>query len=287
MSILLVFFDGVGIGPNNPKHNPISQFVNRPFPVEGISYDFLGGELVSTDATLGLEGLPQSATGQTSILTGINAPCHVGRHVNAFPTVRLRELINQYSLLKQVKNQGGNPVFANAYHPGYFARKHSRLSVSTWSWLAAGISYNNLDDLHRGKAISHDLTNRFMNRFGFQVPVRRPEQSGRILLAMLEQFDFIFFEYILTDVVGHKQDINAANFRLQHIQDFMINLLHDFNSDQHTVVLTSDHGNMENLSTNTHTRNPVPTIFWGKNANEMARFVHDLTDITPAILQFL
>ncbi|MGI8884009.1 MAG: hypothetical protein ACR2IA_07185 [Pyrinomonadaceae bacterium] len=51
-----------------------------------------------------------------------------------------------------------------------------------------------------------------------------------------------------------------------------------------TVILTSDHGNIEDLSVRNHTLNDVPTIVWGREKNSVAGRIKDLTDITPAIL---
>ncbi len=53
------------------------------------------------------------------------------------------------------------------------------------------------------------------------------------------------------------------------------------------VVLTSDHGNIEDLSVRNHTLNPVPTIIWGKHREVVAKRVKSLTDITPTIVELL
>lgn len=285
MGVILLFFDGVGIGPADDEINPITAYVNQPFPVDGQPYHFQGGFLAPTDATLGIEGLPQSATGQSTILTGINAAAVEGRHVTAFPTVKLRRLLTDHSLLKQIKEAGGRPVFANAYHQRYFLRRETRYSVSTWSWLAAGVDYHTVDDLKQGTAVSHDLTNRFMNQLGFPVPVRQPAQTGQILAEMLDRFDFVLFEYILTDRCGHHQDMEEAHFRLSQIREMILALLGALDLETNTVLLTSDHGNLEDLSTNTHTRNKVPTILWGRHAERMRDTIHSIQDITPVILQ--
>jgi len=284
MGVLLLFFDGVGIGPPNPEHNPITALKNQPFPVAGEPYSFREGILVPTDPTLGVEGLPQSATGQTTILTGRNAARVEGRHVTAFPTVKLRRLLTDHSLLKQVKAAGARPAFANAYHPRYFLRRETRYSASTWSWLAAGIDYHTVADLQRGTAVSHDLTNRFMNQFGYLVPLRRPGQAGRILAGMLERYDFVLFEYILTDRCGHRQDMEGARYRLHQIREMITALLDAIDLQSHTVLLTSDHGNVEDLSTHTHTMHRVPTLLWGKHADIMGSAIRSIRDITPAIL---
>jgi bisphosphoglycerate-independent phosphoglycerate mutase (AlkP superfamily) len=51
--------------------------------------------------------------------------------------------------------------------------------------------------------------------------------------------------------------------------------------------LTSDHGNIEDLSVRNHTLNDIPTIVWGRKSLEIAEKITDLADITPAILWLL
>ena len=58
------------------------------------------------DACLGVPGLPQSATGQTALFTGVNAPALVGDHVTAFPTTPLRRVIAEHSLLNRPPRPG-------------------------------------------------------------------------------------------------------------------------------------------------------------------------------------
>jgi bisphosphoglycerate-independent phosphoglycerate mutase (AlkP superfamily) len=54
-----------------------------------------------------------------------------------------------------------------------------------------------------------------------------------------------------------------------------------------TVVLTSDHGNIEDLSTRSHTLNSVATLAFGLASEHFASRVRSLTDITPAIVETL
>ena len=51
------------------------------------------------------------------------------------------------------------------------------------------------------------------------------------------------------------------------------------------LVLCSDHGNIEDLSTHTHTRNPVPLVALGPGADEVLQAAEDIADVTPAILR--
>ena len=59
----------------------------------------------------------------------------------------------------------------------------------------------------------------------------------------------------------------------------------DLNST--SVILTSDHGNIEDLSSRNHTLNEVPTIIWGANSDRIAGRIKSLADITPAIVDTL
>ena len=82
MSLLLFFIDGLGIGTRGAQNPfdglddaaPLAVFQNEQpeLPFEGV--------LAVTDARLGVDGRPQSASGQTTILTGINAPARIGHH---------------------------------------------------------------------------------------------------------------------------------------------------------------------------------------------------------------
>jgi 2,3-bisphosphoglycerate-independent phosphoglycerate mutase len=54
-----------------------------------------------------------------------------------------------------------------------------------------------------------------------------------------------------------------------------------------TVIVTSDHGNVEDLSVKNHTLNDVPTLIWGKHRHVLAESIRSLTDIAPAIVKTL
>ena len=54
-----------------------------------------------------------------------------------------------------------------------------------------------------------------------------------------------------------------------------------------TVMLTSDHGNIEDLSSRNHTLNFVPTLGWGRAREHVSRRVRSLADITPTIFEIL
>ncbi len=96
--VLFFFVDGLGLGADDPATNPVARARTPAFERLLGGRRLCGPERVQTDAatmvpadaTLGMPGLPQSATGQTALLTGINAAAEIGRHLTAYPNLHLR-----------------------------------------------------------------------------------------------------------------------------------------------------------------------------------------------------
>jgi 2,3-bisphosphoglycerate-independent phosphoglycerate mutase len=97
---------------------------------------------------------------------------------------------------------------------------------------------------------------------------------------------FALFEYYLTDKAGHSQSSEEAAAVLASLDRFFAGLLTHFDPGRHLLVVTSDHGNLEDLSTKSHTRNPVPLVAYGHGAHRFAA-VDDLTGVTPSVLAAL
>src|SRR5580765_4923815 len=93
MSVLLFFIDGLGIGTRGPQ-NPLDGLAAaEPLAVfrDEESQTIHDGIVVPTDASLGVAGRPQSASGQTTILTGVNVPAILGYHKQGFPNAAMLE----------------------------------------------------------------------------------------------------------------------------------------------------------------------------------------------------
>lgn len=290
MSVLLFFIDGLGIGTRGPQ-NPLDKLKEAAplaiFQDEApeLLYD---GVLVRTDATLGVEGRPQSASGQTTILTGINAPARLGYHKQGFPNKALLEIIGEHSIFLQLKRACIEPnTFANAYTQRFFEGRPRWVSATTAAMQAAGMRFRNLDDLRQGRAVFQDFTNRMLIERDEDVPARTPEEAGRILSEITREHAFTLYEYFITDKIGHLQDMDAAQVVLQELARFLRALLSNLNLQSTTVLLTSDHGNIEDLSSRNHTLNLVPTLIWGAERERLSHRIRSLADITPAIMETL
>src|SRR5690606_12618314 len=78
------------------------------------------------DACLGVKGLPQSATGQTSLFTGQNAPRRLGKHLSGFPTPTLLRMLAEASVFRRAAERGFRVTFANPFPAGYLAAVATR-----------------------------------------------------------------------------------------------------------------------------------------------------------------
>jgi 2,3-bisphosphoglycerate-independent phosphoglycerate mutase len=122
---------------------------------------------------------------------------------------------------------------------------------------------------------------------GFPTSPRTPEQAAEIISAIVPEHRFTLYEYFITDKMGHAQDRPGACAVLVNLARFVRHLLSRLDLSRTTVLLTSDHGNIEDLSSRNHTLNLVPTLLWGEHRESIAARVRSLADITPAIVGVL
>jgi 2,3-bisphosphoglycerate-independent phosphoglycerate mutase len=286
--VLLIFIDGVGIGTRG-EQNPLDGLGSEFFSIFRGEKPQLGfnGVIAETDARLEVDGLPQSATGQTAILTGINASKLIGRHLHGYPSPRLKQALAEHSIYKKLIARGRSVTFANAYTRSYVENPPRFVSSTTVAAQTAGVRLRMLEDLQAGCAVSHDFTNRFLIERGFEVEACTPAEAGWRLARLAADHDFTLYEHFITDRIGHTRQHDPARKHMLELTRFVRSVLEGSNLDRQTVVVTSDHGNIEDLSTRSHTLNPVATLAFGKFRRHIASRVSSLTDITPAIVECL
>ena len=289
-SVLLFFIDGLGIGSRGSS-NPLDGLADaEPLAIfrEEIPTTPFEGIVVPTDACLGVEGRPQSASGQTTILTGINVPAKLGYHKQGFPNSAMLEIIRDHSIFLQLMRAGIEPItFANTYTQRFFDERPRWVSATTAAVEAAGVRFRTVPDLKAGRAVYQDFTNAVLIERGEDVKPRTPDEAATVLARIAGEHRFTLYEYFITDKVGHKQDVQAARLVLKNLAAFIRGVLTRIDLDRTSVILTSDHGNVEDLSSRNHTLNSVPTIVWGVNRERIASRIKNLADITPAIVETL
>jgi hypothetical protein len=297
--VLFVFVDGVGAGAPEPATNPLArrEHLLSRFADGGGAPLPRGGRAVLADATLGVAGRPQSATGQATILTGENAPALLGHHLVGFPNARLRALLAERSLFRALAAAGGSGAFANAYPVAYlhalgfpadgapefaFGRRRPRASASTLAFTAGGGRLRTWPDLAGGAALTPDLTGARARAHGAAVPAREPEQAAEVLLRLGAAHDLTLFEFFETDEAGHARSMDAALDALDRLDRFLRAVVAGLD-ERTSLVVASDHGNVEDLSTRNHTRAPVPVLAFGPAARRVDA-VRDLTGLAPLLL---
>lgn len=295
MRILFIFIDGLGIGEKDVSKNPcahknirlFNNFLSDSFPKQ-IPFN---GLAKSIECSLGIPGLPQSATGQAALYTGMNASKILNRHLSGFPNQKLRDILEKHSILKKLNLAGKKAAFINAYRPIFFEKGAEALirflsvtSIMNWK---AGLKFFNFDDLRKQKCIYHDFTNREPIKLGFNIPEFTASIAAKILSRASEEFDFCLYEYFRTDRAGHSQNLQKAISLLIELETFIFTVLKQSDLSKTTIILTSDHGNIEDISVKSHTKNPVLFMVWGPLKNELSDKINSILDVTPVILNMI
>ncbi len=297
MAVIFVFIDGIGLG-NDDGANPFGEDDRYP------AFSALSGGKAMTrnttpyqredalflpvDACLGIRGLPQSGTGQATLFSGVNASKILGRHFGPWPHSKIRHLLKEQSLFHQLKKAGRSCYFMNAFPESYITRSktRNRWSCCTLMTRSAGQVLNSLKEIMNGTAITADLRQDFWKEKLYpQVPVITEEEAADRVLTMSKQVDLVLVEYYLTDMAGHKQDVAYAREMLARIDRLMLHILKN-KPESTTLIVTSDHGNLEDLSVKGHTLNKVPLFVNGPLAPFFNK-VDDLSKVTPALVKAL
>jgi hypothetical protein len=363
MSLIFIFLDGVGLasaGPDNPLSDAdtpaLRSLLGGPLTIEQTQarsirvrdsaltmddrrwtiddrhrpssivhhHEDRSVLFKAIDATLGVPGLPQSGTGQTALLAGVNAAELHGRHQPHFPPVALRSLLAERNVLRRVANRGGRATFANAFGPRYWeavAARRIRRSASVIAAEGAGLRFRDMDDLRVGRAVAWDVTGAALRERepGAGLPLVAPRQAGANLARLADDHDLVFYESFLPDLAGHGRlasndyaankeqrtknkeqsddilpatrtppvgghrsisgQIDLAMSLLDGLIDGTLGALRR----QDSLLITSDHGNVESRVAPAHTRNPVPLLVAGPAVWAFVR-VKDIVDVADAIM---
>ena len=298
--VLLVFLDGVGLGADDAETNPFSH---APLPsltallggtrlVRGADAHLPSSapaRLAAADATLGVDGLPQSGTGQTTLFTGENAAAILGRHFGPWVHTGLRRVLAERNLLRRAADAGRSVAFANAYPAGYLDGVRGRRPRPAAPPLVAesvGALTRDAAALREGRAVSSSITNEGWRKHLDQgVPEVTAAGAGRALARIATEAELTLYAHYDTDTAGHRGGMPGALVTLQRVDGFLGGLVESLAADT-LLVLSSDHGNLEDVTAG-HTLNPVPVLALGPGADALVRRVRALTDVTPAILDLL
>jgi len=335
--VLLLFLDGVGLGPEDPTVNPLARaslpgfhhLTGGPLVAEaawrpGLAANAAGGTLLALDATLGVGGTPQSGTGQYSLLTGRNGPEQFGRHYGPYVPTALRSTVQTNSLLALASRAGRSVAFANAYPeelfgerpevplphvprsrfprrhnapghnaPGHNAPPHEAVRLHgplragpPLAALGADVLTRHTEALRTGDAVASEIVNTgWQERLLRDLPDITPRHAGQNLARIVAAHDLTLFAHYSTDTAGHLQDMEAAVAAIELVDEFLGGLFDVLPPDT-TVVIASDHGNLEDVRTG-HTLNPALCIVTGPGRERIVPKLFSLMDVAPSVLELL
>jgi len=304
---IFIFVDGCGVGRDNAS-NPFFLAASRhlPFWKKGMALPD-GTPVAAIDATLGIPGPPQSASGQTALFCGAKAAEIANRHRNGYPDRVLRRIILKKNLLSRLQQRGVTARFLNAYpvFNDFFSNEHvmikpdgrlwfsplfpehfkKMISVTSCMLLASGQRPFGEADIRAEKALYQDYSNRQLNEKGLSLPAFSPKQAADIICNASRRFEFILYEYFQTDFYAHRRPFEECVGLIRELDILVGALLSRLDKNNDTLVLTSDHGNLEDHLLRGHSRNPVPLLAWGRHEGSLRKKIRNLSDVTPALLE--
>ena len=280
MKIIYLFIDGVGLkapAADNPLNKEVCPALWR----------LIERHAKPIDACLGVEGFPQSATGQATMFTGVNCAAALGRHCEGFPGAELRRIIEDGNLFIELKKRNKRIRFADAYLVDSVEEVRARRfkSVTTVMALTVPESLSVAEDLMEDRALMQDLTRETIQDRYPDIPVIAPQRAAEHLFRLALLNDFTLYEFFQTDVSGHSMDYARACAVLRVYDRFLSALVRLTEAAGITLVMTSDHGNIEAMNERGHTLNPVPFIAFGPGEGWIRDRVNSLVDVTPALIE--
>ncbi len=293
--ILALFLDGIGLGEDDPQKNPFAA-ADMPTVLELTGGRWLAktgirhtarAVFIPTDARLGVPGLPQSGTGQASLLTGLNVPQIIGRHYGPKPDLQTRQLIAKHSYFKRLVERGKKAQLLTAYPPRLlhdFARGKTLRSSIQQAAYESGQAHFTVDDVRRRRALTAEWTTEsWRKHLKIDCAVKySAREAGRLLARLSRGYDFAFHSHWLTDHIGHRGPLARGVELLEMFDQVLRGLLDEWDDDEGLALVVSDHGNLEDVSVRRHTHNDVPTLVIGSRAAEFATGYKTLADFVPA-----
>jgi hypothetical protein len=299
--ILMIFLDGIGLGDDDPTKNPfavanmptLTGLTNGKRWLRGIGrQESERAIFIPTDPRLGVPGRPQSATGQAAILTGRNIPQIIGEHYGPKPNLPIRKLLAEDNFFKQVVAHGKKAAIINAYPPRlHHAINRGKILRSSYQQALheAGLPMFTDETIYAGTALSSDWTGEgWRSELGYtDTPVYSRHEAGRRMVEISRQYDFSFFSHWYTDIIGHRGPLEDGVALLELFDGVMAGTLDTWDDDEGLIIVTSDHGNLEDISTRNHTENDVPTLIIGRDKAAFTDGLTDLTGLVPRMAKVL
>jgi hypothetical protein len=140
----------------------------------------------------------------------------------------------------------------------------------------AGVTLRSWEDVRRRRALTATMTHELEAEFNVDLfgqaplPVLSPREAAGVLLEAAHDHDFLFWKYQVPDLVSHTGRVESARQVFAVIEEFVETILESIDPARTTVIITSDHGHLEQVETSHHhPKTRVPTWYFGPEAERM------------------
>lgn len=131
--------------------------------------------------------------------------------------------------------------------------------------------------------------------YDLQPAMSAPELTARLTQEILSnQYDVIICNFANPDMVGHTGNFAATVQAIEIIDECLGNIVAALQTTHGELLITADHGNAEKMfdeatqqAHTAHTADPVPFIYWGRNAMITNDKNGKLSDIAPTMLYLM
>jgi hypothetical protein len=193
------------------------------------------------------------------------------------------------SLFVKLTRLGKKCKFINAFRPIFFTTPeifhNMRMSATTEMNRGAGLPFSSIDDMRNGRALYHDYTNGVLRRLGFRIPEFTAAEAAEIILQLSKENDLVLYEYFETDRAGHDRDLKQAIQQIRKIEQLILHIIERISICDTILLVVSDHGNIEDLRTKSHTRNPAFCAVWNNGPPSLLKSMQSITDVYQYIMQ--
>jgi hypothetical protein len=233
------------------------------------------------------DGVLEQAVRESNLFKLFRYPCLANAlfpaHLSFFRSSYVEDLLPLYS--KQQVEEGlrfrGHPVRLSKQKQNGFAELFTLAEINqnifVFAAREAGVHLRGYEDVRAGHALTSSMTNELENEFNLSflgekpLPIYTPQAAARMLARLVREHDFVFYKYQLADLVSHTGRLELARDVFAIMERFVRELLLGINAEETTVVVTSDHGHLEQVAYQRgHPKTRVPTWCFGEEAVQNA-----------------
>jgi 2,3-bisphosphoglycerate-independent phosphoglycerate mutase len=216
----------------------------------------------------------------------------IGEHYGPKPNPAIRELLAQDNFFKQVITAGKKAALVEAYPPMWHHDHNRGKSLrSSYQQAAyeAGQELFGIEAVIEGKALTPEWTSEaWLTYLKLRdVPPYTPEEAGQKLVRISREYDFAMHAHWMTDMVGHRGPVERGVELLELFDKVMTGVVNEWDDEEGLIIITSDHGNLEDVSHRNHTENEIPTLIIGSKKGALAEGLRDLSDYVPRMAKLL